>query len=403
VSVEASPALLDLAAAVDAAAQDDGLVLSLDRMVNDAEILVTATVRLQAKLVRALRTARANEATSRIYGRPVKSWLVEDLRMSPTQAGRLTYLAYRLDDFPLTEAAFDAGEITAEHAEVIVRALLTLPGELRDTVEEALLKACREATAPVVARMVDDLLQAMGYDKESDERRERRHAERGFELHASAHRTYVPTGSFNAEVAETVLLALDVAGMKAGDEDDRSPRQRRHDALGKIAAFFLAHADVPTIHGEQPRLVVTIRWEDLQAAEGVRALATLASGVKISVEAARRLCCDAGVLPVVLGGKSEVLDVGRASRTFTQATKRAAWLQQGGQCAFPGCRHHIVEAHHVIHWARGGHSSLDNCAWLCAYHHWLVHEGKWTMRKDELGFTFTNPYGAERHRCLQAA
>jgi uncharacterized membrane protein len=403
VSAEASPALLDLQAAVDAVVRDDGLVLSPKRLVSDAEILVTSTVRLQAKLVHTLRAAWASDAIGKIDGKPAKSWLTEDLRMSPKQAGRLVYLSMRLDSFPRTEAAFDAGDITVEHASLIVRTLLTLPPELRDILEETLLKASGEAPAPQVAKMVDELLEAMGYDKESDARRERRHADRGFDLHASAFRVYAARGNLTPEVAELLRLALDVAGAKAGDDDDRSPRQRRHDALGLLAEHFLAHADLPALNGERPRVVVTIRWEDLMAADGVRAFATMGADVKISVEAARRLCCDAGVLPVVLGGKGEVLDVGRASRTFTMATKRAAWFQQGGKCAFPRCSRPIIECHHIVHWSAGGHSSLDNAAWLCAYHHWLVHEGKWTMRKDDRGYTFTNPYGAERHRCPEAA
>jgi hypothetical protein len=400
---EASPALLDLRAAVDAAVRDDGLVLSPNRMVCDLEILVESSTKLDAKLVRALRTALVNDATTKIFGQSVKAWLVQERGMSPARAGRFLFLVRFLDSFPLTEAAFDAGNIHVDHAGVVLRALLTLPWKLRETVEPMLLNACREMPPSDVAKWVDQLLEAMGYDKESDERRERRFAQRGVETHATAYGVHGLSGSLMPEVAEAFKLALQTAGGKCGEEDNRSPRQRMHDALGVVCTFFNQHADQPMINGERPRVVVTIRWEDLQKAIGVGALATLGSGAKIPVETARRVCCDAGVLPVVLGGNGEVLDMGRERRDFSLAIRKAAWIQQGGRCAFPKCSRRIVECHHIVWWSLHGRTSLDNAAWLCSYHHWLVHEGKWTMRKDATGFTFESPYGAERHRCFEAA
>ncbi|MGB7216649.1 MAG: HNH endonuclease signature motif containing protein [Gammaproteobacteria bacterium] len=45
------------------------------------------------------------------------------------------------------------------------------------------------------------------------------------------------------------------------------------------------------------------------------------------------------------------------------AIHRALWARDRG-CRFPGCgRTRFVEAHHVVHWARGGETSLDNLPW----------------------------------------
>ena len=383
---------------------DDGLVLDTRRQVADLDVLARAQIGLDYATVQALRAARDSDALAKHEGTTVMSWLHETCRLPKAQAARFSFLVQLLDQYPRTEEAFAAGRITMDHADTVIHALLTLPQALRDTVEPYLLKQCEEDAPKAVADFVDQLLEALGFDKESDARRERRYAQRGVDFQSVAHRTHAMTGTLMPEVAEVVKLALQAADDPEGSEDQRTPRQRMHDALGVIARFFLEHADhVSPVNGERPRLVITIRREDLEAAPGVAAMATLGSGAKVPMDTARRLACDAGVIPVVLGGKGEVLDLGRASRDFSQAIRRGAFIQQGGTCAFPKCRRRCVELHHIVWWSKGGKTSIDNAAWLCAFHHWLVHEGKWEMRRDEAGFLFTSPYGDTRHRSLGAA
>jgi Domain of unknown function (DUF222) len=404
VSAQASPALLEVAAALDTVIREDALVLDPRRQMADLDVLAQVRNACDYALFRALRAAQS-EALSGVGGRTARSWLMEECRLPKATVDRYSVLLRCLDQFEQTEDAFAAGRINLEHTAAVVRALLTLPIDMREVVEPVLLLACDENTPEEVTKLVDELLEGMGYDKESDRRRERRFTQRGVDFHAVAHRTYAMTGTLMPEVAEVLKLALHAADPQGGEEDTRTPRQRMHDALAVIAQHFLEHADVPIANGERPRLVVTIRREDLQleGAAGVAAMASLASGTKIPLETARRLACDAGVIPVVLGGRSEVLDLGRTSRGFSSACRKAALIQQGGKCAYPKCRRPVMECHHIVWWSRGGASNLDNAAWLCAFHHWLVHEGKWEMRRDESGFTFTNPYGDTRHRCISAA
>ena len=109
----------------------------------------------------------------------------------------------------------------------------------------------------------------------------------------------------------------------------------------------------------------------------------------------RRRCagsaCDAGVIPVVLGGAGEVLDLGRAVRLFTAAQTRRLWLRDR-HCTYPGCGMppQWCDAHHLGHWADGGPSDLANAALLCERHHTIVHTratpGAWsTTRTDTRG------------------
>ncbi len=98
----------------------------------------------------------------------------------------------------------------------------------------------------------------------------------------------------------------------------------------------------------------------------------------IDVESARRIACDARIIPVVLGSRSEPLDIGRASYTVPTALRRALVLRDGG-CAFPGCdrSHRWCHSHHIRHWADDGPTELGNLVLLCGRHHRLIHHSEW--------------------------
>jgi hypothetical protein len=126
---------------------------------------------------------------------------------------------------------------------------------------------------------------------------------------------------------------------------------------------------------------------------GAPGQATLPDGTVISIELARRIACDADVLPAVLGGDSAVLDLGRRVRLATADQRRALALHYRG-CAFPGCSRPPTWtiAHHWKHWADGGSSDLDNYLPLCERHHTVVHHGEWEIvRGDDSEFDFLPP------------
>lgn len=101
----------------------------------------------------------------------------------------------------------------------------------------------------------------------------------------------------------------------------------------------------------------------------------------ISAGELRLLCCDAGIIPAVLGGASEVLDVGREERLATPAIRLALILRDGG-CAFPTCttRPGVCEAHHVQPWRLGGITALSDLVLVCHHHHALVEPTKYGTR-----------------------
>jgi hypothetical protein len=175
-------------------------------------------------------------------------------------------------------------------------------------------------------------------------------------------------------------------GAPSGESDPRSPATRRADALLELVGRAVG---APEGVARTPRttLVVTMSLEALL--EQVRGAGLVDDDAVLSPGAVRRLACEAGIVPMVLGGPSEVLDVGRAQRFFTSAQRRALARRDGG-CTYPGCTipPQWCEAHHVVHWLHGGLTALDNGALLCGRHHTVVHERGMTATVTAFGVTW---------------
>jgi hypothetical protein len=127
--------------------------------------------------------------------------------------------------------------------------------------------------------------------------------------------------------------------------------------------------------------VVTIGLQQLIDGLGS---ATLDYGGSLDAATARRLACDSSVVPVVLGGDSQPLDVGLAKRSATAAIRAALTARDGG-CAWPGCDTPAARciAHHICHFAHHGETKLSNLVLLCRWHHHLIHHSEWKVRIRE--------------------
>lgn len=145
---------------------------------------------------------------------------------------------------------------------------------------------------------------------------------------------------------------------------------------------------VPHAGGIAATVVVTMTVESLMG--GLKA-AGLCDGTRISAGEARRLACTAGIIPVVLGGPSEPLDVGRASR-FHKKPQRIAMALRDGGCTALGCDRPpaMCHAHHDKPWSRGGVTNLEDGRLLCPRHHTLAHDTRYQMKNAPNGkVTFT--------------
>jgi hypothetical protein len=104
-------------------------------------------------------------------------------------------------------------------------------------------------------------------------------------------------------------------------------------------------------------------------------------GHVLAVETVRQLACDVSVTRIVFGPKSELLDVGRKTRVIPAGLRRAV-IARDRHCTYPGCNRkpRWCDIHHIVSWANGGETALDNLCLLCRYHHTLTHrdEGEFT-------------------------
>ncbi|MGQ5262311.1 DUF222 domain-containing protein [Micromonospora sp. ZYX-F-536] len=319
-------------------------------------------------------------------------WLRDRLRLTVPAARRLVNLASTLDaGSPAVRRALADGDITVEQARVIgdtASTVHTAAGaeaaekavgvlvEWAGQFDPALLRRLGTRILDHVAPDIAEAAARAALEAEAHRSARDRHVTLS-ELHDGRLRL---TGSLDAETAGLLRAAIDPLTAPSGPDDPRTPGQRRHDALADLCRLTLRTGQLPEHGGEPAQIVVTTSYDGL-----LRQLdaGTLDTGVRLTPETVRRLSCDAAILPAVLGGAGQLLDVGRQRRLITGPLRRALVLRDRG-CAFPGCDRppRWCDAHHIRHWADGGDTSLGNAVLLCAHHHRHIHHGDWTVRLD---------------------
>jgi hypothetical protein len=119
------------------------------------------------------------------------------------------------------------------------------------------------------------------------------------------------------------------------------------------------------------------------------------------VDAVPGAACDADLYRIVLGAHGEPLDVGRTTRRWTTAVRRAITVRDR-HCTFPGCDRppSHCDVHHCLPWQDGGCTSIANGTLLCRHHHTFVHERRWQVHLDRRQQPiFSKPDGS-RHRLV---
>ncbi|MCO1659802.1 HNH endonuclease signature motif containing protein [Pseudonocardia humida] len=177
-----------------------------------------------------------------------------------------------------------------------------------------------------------------------------------------------------------IATVIDAKATPLTAQDPRSAAERNADALAEVCGFVATHGDkiLPDKAGERPHIALTVRLADL---ENRARAACLDLGDTPTPAALRALCCDAKVIPIVLDGDSQPLDIGREARTIPLPIRRAIVARDHG-CAHPGCDRppSWCEIHHIKEWARGGHTKTDNLVMLCWTHHQEIHSTEWLVR-----------------------
>ncbi|GAA3461910.1 HNH endonuclease signature motif containing protein [Saccharothrix longispora] len=272
---------------------------------------------------------------------------------------------------PVTGAVLE--ELADGHLTELARAIsLRLP----DGSEEILVEAARSVEPKAVRQLADRIRDRAEQDR-ADEVDEPA-ADPGDVLHLRD----LPGGrleffgELSAESGARFTAMLEPLSTPRPD-GPRDAARRRGEAFADLIHLASRSTDLPSEAGERPHISVTIDHDTLRRGVGH---AVLDGDHHLSAAQARRIACDAKILPVVLGGESEVLDLGRAKRTVSVAQRRALHARDRG-CAFPGCHRppKWCDAHHVRHWADGGSTDLSNLVLLCRTHHSLIHHTHWQV------------------------
>jgi hypothetical protein len=190
-------------------------------------------------------------------------------------------------------------------------------------------------------------------------------------------------GYFDPVAAATITTAVLPLARPTGVGDERPLPRRLADALVEVAAHALNLGAVPSSGGASTHLQLTASVETVMGLEGAIG-GDLEFAGPVPAATVQRLACDARVRRILLGPSAAVIDVGRALRVPGPAARAALRARSGG-CQWPGCDRPVAftSAHHLVHWAHGGTTDLNNLVLLCHRHHWLIHEGGWQLARAE--------------------
>jgi hypothetical protein len=380
-----------------AAALDEGhaaSLIGLEQAATAAALreLAQVAARLEALTATVLRHAAEVRVEEVAGATTTATWWAHATRRTRVAAHRDVTLAAALGRYPVLAEALAQGWVNGEQAQVIVRALADLEADGPDDLDpvvveqaEKHLVACAETFDAKQLRILGHHVLAVvapeigeAHEAKLLEDEERRAAERT-RLTMSSDGHGMVHGRFSLPELHGAMLGKALQALTWAKQEPAQVRQVRSTPQSNGQAFTellerLSEKDLPSVGGTGATVVVTMTLQTLMG--GLRA-ASLDSGEVISAGTARRLACQAGIIPMVLGGHSEVLDVGRRRRFHTKP-QRLAIAQRDGTCTAPGCdappsRCHV---HHVIPWSAGGPTTVEDGRLYCSAHHAMAHDPK---------------------------
>jgi hypothetical protein len=295
--------------------------------------------------------------------------------------------------FARVAAAQHAGDISAAHARVIIGCVQKLPTHLSWEVcgpAQAFLGEHAHHLDPrqlaiVASRLLATLDPDGAAPREQDQQRRR-----GYGLRRLPDGRWIVTGEVTEEFAATWTPLIDALAApqpgenghrENGHADDRTPAQRRHDAMIDLGQRLLRSATLPDCGGTATTVNLGIGIEDLEARTGT---ATTDHGDPVTITTLLRLAGECELVTTVFDRNGAVLCQGRSRRLANRAQRRALAARDRG-CSFPGCTRPAswTQAHHVIAWIDGGPTDIDNMCLLCGFHHREFERRGWTVHMNQ--------------------
>ena len=313
------------------------------------------------------------------------AWVAWRCSVDPRSAREHVRVARALGELPLVNEGFSRGELSYSKVRAISR--IATP-----EIEGELVEMARYATAAQLERLVRGYRRAVTLESA-----EAAHRDRFLSCEWEEEGSLYVRGRLAPEDGALFLQALETGreairereeahavASQGGSAEPEPPRcVNDADALMEVAEGSLAGDSNPRPAGERHQVVVHAEAAAL-AGGAEEPGCRIEDGPAICAETARRLGCDASLV-----------SVGRKSRVVPATMRRALDVRDEGCCRFPGCENRRwVDAHHIVHWARGGETKLDNLVLLCSRHHRLVHEGGFGVSRRQSGeLVFRRPDG----------
>ena len=298
------------------------------------------------------------------------SWLELRLGLSYRTAARWAEVALALEDLPELGAAFESGTISLDKVAACIR--FATPETDAYVADEA-----KRTTATGLERAARRKRE-MSAEREAEARKNRglgwRWSERGSSLAVHANLT-AEQGSTFLKGLERVTDSLD---MKEPDGTYASLTQRRADALVELAGTRIAADRDP----DRATVIVHADLETLMTGIGV---AETEQGAIFSSDVLQRLLCDARIQMVLEDSEGRFIEHSYTQRTAPPSLRRVL-MKRDETCRFPGCgRTDALQAHHQIHWPKGGPTKGSNMYMYCPSHHGYVHDGRIKVIGDPHG------------------
>ncbi len=378
----------------------------------EAVLALTQAERRVAEVrLRVLAAADRNEVGTDTGATSTAAWLAHQTASTTPSVVADVHLAEALDtDFEATRAALAEGVIDVAKARLVVRAVQALTDEHDDLpagtharAEAHLVDLARDFDLAALRRFARRLFEVV-CPEAADAEEARKLAADEARARRVAHLSMRDNGDGTVE-GRFRLPTLHAAVLKKALEALTSPRRLGEGRLDPDTGRKLSQATLhgrgfmdllehhlnlttlPSAHGSPFTVVVTIPLKTLQDGLGV---ATLETGEHLSAGETRRLCCQAGIIPMVLDGESMPIDVGRKKRCFDFSQKLVIDHRHARQngCATTNCDRPPAwcEYHHQIPWAQGGRTDAKHGIPLCPPHHHMAdHPETWDMQRHPDG------------------
>ena len=344
--------------------------------------------RLQGLLSRAVAEAK-KRGDHLLTGQTPCAWVASTCRLSPGSASDRLCVGEQLQAMPQVSQALSTGEIGYQAVSVICHFRKKLREDLRELCdEEQWIGHAKENSVKNLGWLADHvryILDPDGFDHGIEEDWEKRF----LKISESCGMFHI-SGVLDREGGAALESAIDCLSKRLTEDDPRSPKQRRADALTEIVYHAMEAGSLPRHNRVRPQISVSTTIEGLKGELGAAA-SELYNGMPVSSKTVQRLACD-GTLHRVLKADSVVIDVGRATPTVSAPQWRALKARYK-RCCFPGCDRPInwTHPHHIEFRCHGGPSTMHNLLPLCFYHHRLVHEGGWQVVRTDEGIRFIAP------------